>query len=312
MMVWLWKQLSDTGPEVEISGRALRRFPEAEVDRLLRSRVLIERRKADTWPVCRHCDCGYDARPVRSIDDTIRACCPHDVAEDEFLEPEDLLRFGIDADRVACELAASGGLSGGRGRVADGIWVLGATASGRRIVLCADQHLLDAPGAIMAIRAAAGTTSITVIATEIGMNLGLRLHEAGIEARVLADCVVVDGAGTERLRVDRLVPVVAAPRLVLSRGLRSAVLDDRPLDLAPQMFALFRLLAEHSHQRDPVLRKETIEAETSRPANQIMRDLRRALVRCSLTEEAADALVQTVHGRGYRLGLTPGEVQVQD
>lgn len=312
MLVWLWTQLSDCGPEVEISGRDLSRFSELEVERLLRSRVLTERRKADTWPVCRHCDCGFDARPVRSIDDTLCACCPHDVAEDEFLEPEDLLRFGIDADRVACELAASGGLSGGRGRVADGIWVLGATASGRRIVLCAAPHLLKAPGAILAIKAAAGTTAVTVIATEIDTSMGLRLHESGIEARVLADCAITDGAGKERLTVAQLVPVVEAPRLVLSRGGRSAVLDGQRLDLAPQMFALFKLFVEQLHQRDPVLRKEVIEAETGRPANQIVRDLRQALVRCGLREEAAEALVRTIRGYGYRLSLSAGEVLVED
>ncbi len=312
MLVWLWTQLSDCGPEVEIFGRDLRRFSEVEVERLLRSRVLVERRKVDTWPVCRHCDCGLDARPVRIINGQLRACCPHDVAEDELLESDDLLRFGIDADRLAGELAASGELSRGRGRVADGMWLLGATASGRRIVLCAGLHLLEAPGAILAIKAAAATTAVTVIASEIDTSMGLRLHESGIEARALADCVLADGAGTERLTVDRLVPVVEAPRLVLSRGRRSAVLDGRRLDLAPQMFALFKLFVEQFHQRDPVLRKQVIEAQTGRPANQIVRDLRRALVRCGLTEEAAEALVQTVRGYGYRLGLSAGEVFVED
>ena len=49
MLSLLWKRLSDVGPQV--SGRALRRFPDTEVERLLRARVLIEHRRADTWPV---------------------------------------------------------------------------------------------------------------------------------------------------------------------------------------------------------------------------------------------------------------------
>ena len=187
MLVWLLKQLSVCGPEIEISGRSLRPFPEADVEHLLRSRVLVEQAKVDVWPVCRHCDCGYDARPVRFIDGQLRACCPHDVTEDELLEPDHLRHFGIDADRLAWELAASGELSGCRGRVADGIWLLGATASGRRIVLCAGLHLLEAPGAILAMKAAAGAPAVTVIATQIDTSMGLRLHESGIEARVL-DC----------------------------------------------------------------------------------------------------------------------------
>jgi hypothetical protein len=38
--------VSEGGPQVSISGRALRRFPEREIDRLLRSRVLIGHARA--------------------------------------------------------------------------------------------------------------------------------------------------------------------------------------------------------------------------------------------------------------------------
>ena len=34
MLAWLWTRLSDGGPNVSISGRALRRVPEREVERL--------------------------------------------------------------------------------------------------------------------------------------------------------------------------------------------------------------------------------------------------------------------------------------
>ena len=82
MLVWLWKRLSDGGPKAVVSGRALARFPNAEVQRLLRARVLTELRKADSWPVCVHCDCGLDARPIRREGERILACCPRDLAEE--------------------------------------------------------------------------------------------------------------------------------------------------------------------------------------------------------------------------------------
>ena len=67
MLAWFWKRLSNGGAEARVSGRALRRFTEREVERLLRARVLVEQPKADNWSVCAHCDCGLDARPIRDI-----------------------------------------------------------------------------------------------------------------------------------------------------------------------------------------------------------------------------------------------------
>lgn len=63
MLTWLWKRLSDSGAETTVSGRALGRFPERSVERLLRARVLIETRKADTWSVCRRSDTGTRCTP---------------------------------------------------------------------------------------------------------------------------------------------------------------------------------------------------------------------------------------------------------
>jgi DNA-binding response OmpR family regulator len=90
------------------------------------------------------------------------------------------------------------------------------------------------------------------------------------------------------------------------------VLDGRRLDLAPQMFALFRMLVERSVQRDPVLKAQEIEAQFQRTPREIVRDLRRALVTCGLTEKEVETLVGTVRSRGYRLGLAPSEVVIED
>jgi DNA-binding response OmpR family regulator len=312
MLAWFWKRLSDGGPEVTVSGRALRRFPEREVDRLLRARVLTEQRKTDSWSLCSHCDCGLDARPIREVDGRLVACCPHDAAEDQVLEPDDLRRFGIEPDRLAGALAASGGLTGGVTRIGDRIWLLGRVPSGRCLVLCGDVSALDAPGAVMALRSAAGTAPIMVIATEIDAASELRLREAGVGTSTLPACIVVDESGAEHLEVDRLSPVLGTPRLILSRSRQSATFDGRRLDLTPQMFALTRLFAEQAGQRDPVLRKEIIDAQTGRPANEIVRDLRKSLVGCGLSRAAAEALIVTVRGYGYRLGIAPAEVAVED
>lgn len=313
MLAWLWTRLSDGGPQVSISGRALRRFPDGAVERLLRARVLIERPKADSWSVCAHCECGLDVRPIRQIGDELRACCPHDAAEDVVLEPDDLRRFGIDADNLISAMAASAGFPAAATVVADGVWLLGRLPTGVCVVLCRDAEVLKAPATILATRVAAGSAPVIVIATEVDPATELHLRAAGIEARPLAECVLVDDHGIENIAFDRLSPIaVTAPRLVLSRSRQSVVFDGRRLDLTPQMFALIRLFAEQAGQRDPVLRKEMIDARTGRPANEIVRDLRKALVGCGLSRSAADALIVTVRGYGYRLGMAPEEVAIED
>ena len=35
ILIWLWKRLNKTGARPEVSGRLLRRFPKAEINKLL-------------------------------------------------------------------------------------------------------------------------------------------------------------------------------------------------------------------------------------------------------------------------------------
>lgn len=312
MLAWLWTRLSDGGPQVSISGRALRRFPEREVERLLRKRVLIEHPKADSWSVCAHCDCGLDVRPIRQIGDELRACCPHDPAEDVVLENGDLTRFGVDSNRLAGQIGASGGLAGAVTTVVDGVWLIGSGPAGRALMLCDVADRLEAPGTILALKSAAAPRPVTVIANEPEPALVLRLREAGIQVRALADMVKADPEGVDRLILDDGGKPTGGVRLVLHRQGQFAVLDGRRLDLAPQMFALFRMLVERSVQRDTVLKAQEIEAQFQRTPREIVRDLRRALVACGLTEKAVETLVENVRSHGYRLGLAPSEVAIEN
>lgn len=308
MLGWLWTRLSEGGARVSISGRALGRFPASEVERLLRAQVLIEERKVDTWSVCAECDCGLDARPLEQLDDAFRACCPHDPAEDVILQKDDLSRFSVDADRLVARIAGSGNLGGAVACIADGVWLLGETPSGHAVVLSFDAEDLVAPGAVMAIRAAVGPKPILAIVHDLSAAIAVRLREVGIEPQKIAAVFKAGTVGTERLVLD---PPSSVPRLVVKLSAQSVTLDGRRLDLPTQMFALFRLLIEQSAKRDPVLKNQEIETQTGRPPNQIIRDLRKALVSCGLTSDQAKALVATVHARGYRLGLDPAEVVIE-
>lgn len=312
MLAWLWTRLSEGGAQISISGRALGRFPASDVERLLRAQVLIEERKADTWSVCAECDCGLDARPVEQIDDAFRACCPHDPSADVTLQRDDLRRFSVDVDRLVARIAASGDLGGAVARIADGIWLLGDTTSGHAVVMSFDADNLVAPGAVMAIRAAVGPKPIMAIVHDLSAaGIAIRLRESGIEPRRIADVLRTAPDGGDRLVIDSSPLQATAPRLVLNLSAQSAMLDGSRLNLPMQMFALFRLMAEQAIKRDPVLKKQEIETQTGRPANEIARDLRNALVSSGLSEAQTKSLVATVRARGYRLGLAPAEVVIE-
>lgn len=311
MLAWLWTRLSNGGPAVTISGRALRHFPEREVERLLRTQALIEGPKADTWSVCAHCECGLDARPIREVGDELRACCPYDAAEDVVLEKDDLRRFSIEAERLADAIAASGGLTGGVAQIANGVWLIGTASMGCAVVLCCDPEILVAPGVILAIKAAAGGVPVTVIAATFDAAIALRLHEAGLQAQQLGDAIGVSSKGRTQLVLHRILQSAGGIRLALNRNTRSAVLDGRYLDLPTQMFVLFMMLAEQLTERDPVLHSQRIEMRLTREPREVVRDLRRALVTCGLSVKAAEGLIQTVRGRGYRLGLEAAEVAIE-
>ncbi|MFT3687747.1 hypothetical protein [Paenirhodobacter sp.] len=181
MLARLWKRLSDGGSQVTISGRALRRFPEREVDGLLRARVLIEQWKADSWSVCPHCTCGLDARPIRQVGGELHACCPHDAAEDLVLDEQDISRFSVNPERLAAQIGASGDIAGATVRITEGIWLLGNTSSGHAVALCRDPDDLCAPGTILVIKATARPYPLVLIARAFSTAVSMRLREAGIE-----------------------------------------------------------------------------------------------------------------------------------
>lgn len=245
MIWWLWKRLSSSCSDF-ISGSALSRFSETEIDSMLRKRILTELPKTGTWPVCDHCECGLDARPVREIADGYLACCPLDRSEDVVLNESDLCEFAVDKDRLCAAIATGGGMSGGATRVMDGTWKIGASPSGRSIVLCRNISILDAPGAILTLKNVAGPSPITLIVDEFDAALSLRLSEANIDLRRLEDCLSGSDPAEQHLVLERLAPGSRSPRLLLSSASQSAVFDGRQVSLTVQTFNLLLMLAERA------------------------------------------------------------------
>lgn len=312
MLAWLWTRLSEGGPETTISGRALKRFPEREVERLLRARILVEQRKADSWSVCANCDCGLDARPIRRINGQLRVCCPHDSAEDVVLDESDILRFTLDPDKLAEIISAAGSLSGNTSRVADGLWYLGEAPAGIVVSLCSDLGVLGSAGTLLTLKAASGQLPVRVIICDPDQALILRLCAAGIEPSPISEMLRPGPDGRERLVIEPTPTAKAAIRLVIRRNIQPVILDGRALSIPTQPFVLLHMLAEHVSLRDPVLLNQTIERNLGRAPREIIRDLRLALVANGLTKAQAEALVKLARNRGYTLGLNADEVALED
>jgi hypothetical protein len=325
MLAWLWTRLSEGGAQVSISGRALRRFPERELDRLLRARVLIEQRKVDSWSLCAQCDCGLDARPIRQNGGELRACCPYDVAEDVVLDENDIRRFGIDAERLAARIAASGGLEGGVAPIAEEIWSIGTAPPGVAIVLCSDPHQLARPGTVLAIKAAVGVGHAVLIAPELGMSTTLRLKEAGLSTANLAQVLIPDAAGTDRLEPGRLAELAraagavaggeAAPpaRLRISRARRTVQLDGHDIVLSLTGFDAFVGAAEKRVAGEVMLTYQELHSLTNRASHRdVINELRDQLESHGLTREQTFGLVKTIHGRGMTIGLARSDIDIRD
>lgn len=312
MLAWLWTRLSEDGPETTISGRALKRFAEREVERLLRARVLVEHRKADNWSVCAHCDCGLDARPIRLVGGQLRACCPYDPAEDVLLDESDILRFTLDPDKLAEIISAAGSLSGKTSRLVDGLWFLGEAPAGIAVSLCSDHGVLGSPGTLLALKAASGQIPVRVIICDPDQALILRLCTAGIELSPISEMLIPGPDGRERLVIEPAPTAKTAIRLVVRRSIQAAILDGRALSIPTQPFVLLHMLAEQVSLHDPVVLNQTIERELGRAPREIIRDLRLALVANGLTKAQAEALIKLARNRGYTLGLYADEVALEN
>ena len=310
ILIWLWKRLNKTGARPEVSGRLLRRFPEAEVNKLLRGRTLIEDRKIDSWGTCAHCDCGYDARVIQEIDGKLVACCPLDPNQDVILEPNDLMRYLIDGEQLIAAIAAAGNLTERPAAISAGLWSMGKDSAGRSIFLCRSPQDVFVPGISMLLKSLAGGAPPIVVFDNIEQASGIRLREMEIDVHQVDEILRADGKGGEAISFDTLQPSGNRVRLIVNRSRQSVTLGGRVLDLPSQMLALVRLFAEQAVGPDPRLKKQEIVINTGREAKEIMRDLRNALIGCGLTRAQVDDLFVLVRGIGYRLALNREQIEI--
>ena len=304
-------RLSEAGDGAVLRGRAAKGWFGPAFDRLLRRGVLVEEGPADAWPVCRGCDCGLDARPVRFGPDGPRAVCPVDAGSDEPLDEADLRRFRLDVARLADLLARSAGLGERAEPVLPGVRRLGATSTGRVVFHAATSSALEAPGAPLALRTAAGGAPATLLAPEAAVELRLAFAAASIDLVATASVLRPDGDGPGRLDLAALEPAASAPRLAFRRRAGEVRLDGLAVTLSHQLAPVFGRMVDAARSRDPVASATLIEGASGREAKDLVREIRDAFRAAGVPDAEVKALIPNARGRGWRIGLPASEIAVE-
>jgi hypothetical protein len=292
-------------------GRAARPHFGPRFDRLLAEGVLVERPPAEVWSTCLGCECGFDVRPVQRIGGRIIAACPFDVAADTELEEDDLRDFRIDPERLIALIAKASGIDEAVEVLARDLWRVGRLASGRSIVVAITARVLDQPGIVLLLKAAAGGAPLTALAPEPGPAIRLRFVEAGIDFVELRSALKPGEREIDTLDPAALEPVAARPRLAIQLGAQEVLVDGVSQRVPAQPFKLLALLAQEVRAGAGPVRNRVIEDATGRDARDLVRELRDAL---SVGRPNASELRDWIEARrslgAFELVLEPEQIEI--
>ena len=307
----LLTRLSEAGNDAILPGDLAAPFFGPIFDRLIAKRVLVEQAPLSDWDVCDACECGLPCRPIREAGDAFRVECPLDCRQDVDLTDDDLRVFRIGAEALASVIGAAAGF-GAEPKPATGrVWRVGETPSGRVVFLALEPAGLGGDGIIATLRQSAQDADITILAPELPPEAARRLDEAGFH---LIETLAVLTPASNRLGVvidaAALDPVPLAPMLRVRKQTAEVQWDGRSVILSRQIFPVFERLLEKALSRNQVASGSHVEGTTEREARDLIRELRDAFKAAGITDAEAKALIVTVRGRGYRLGVNATEIVV--
>jgi len=312
-------RLSEAGEPATLWGRQAKPHFGSEFERLLARRILVEQAPATEWPVCAFCECGLDARPVQAAGDCHIAPCPYDHRCDAALDDDDLRSFRIDGEVLIKEIAAASGIPDEPELVLPGIWHLGPLDSKRTIFGALSIAAATQPGLIVAMKTSARGQPMTLVAPPLPTPERQQFKQAGIHLVAVGDAIGHNGAAWA-LDPARLAPqIVGEPRLVIARSAKSVSLDGIDYALSDQTFKLLCLLAARARGDQPFATTRDIEQEiwgssvhrVSRPARDVVRELREALAAGASDPDAVRRLIENKHNRGWRLTLAAGMIELR-
>lgn len=307
----LLTRLSEAGGDAILPGELAAPFFGPVFDRLLAKRVLVEQAPLADWDVCDGCECGLSARPIRKAGDGFRAECPLDWRQDVALSENDLRVFRIGAAELASALAMAAGFSAPERPVADNVWRIGDTPSGRAVFLTLEVAPLAADGIAATLRLAAQVSDITILAPGLPTGTDRRLRDAGFHVvETLAVLLPASNALGAVIDVSALMPVPLAPALRVRTAVAEVQWGTRSVILSHQLFPVFQRLLEKALSRDQVASASHVEGTTGREAKDLIRELRDTLRSAGFSDAESKAMIVTVRGRGYRLGVAASEIVV--
>lgn len=313
-------RLSEAGEPATLWGRQAKPHFGSEFERLLARRILVEQAPATEWPVCAFCECGLDARPVQAAGDRHIAPCPYDHRCDAALDDDDLRSFRIDGEVLIKEIAAASGIPDEPELVLPGIWHLGRPGSKRAVFGALSIAAATQPGLIVAMKTSARGQPMTLVAPPLPTPERQQFKQAGIHLVAVGDAIGHNGAAWA-LDPSRLATeIVIGPRLVIARSAKSVSLDGIDYALSDQTFKLLCLLAARARGDRPFATTRDIEQEiwgaslhrVSRPARDVVRELREALAAGASDPDAVRRLIENKHNRGWRLTLAADSIDLRD
>ena len=308
----LLTRLSEAGDDAILPGELAAPFFGPVFDRLLAKRIIVEQPPLADWDVCDACECGLPCRPIRKVGDAFRAECPLDRRQDIVLTEDDLRVFRIGAAALASAISAAAGFGAVPKFVTGAVWRLGDTSSGRAVFLALEPAAIAGVGIAATLRQAAQGSDITILAPELPADAARRLDDAGfylIETLTVLT-PVANGLGVV-IDVATLDPIPLAPALHVRTATAEVHWSGRSVILSHQIFPVFQRLLEKALSRDQVVSGSHIEGTTSREAKDLIRELRNAFKAAGFTDAESKALIATVRGRGYRLGVHASGIVVE-
>lgn len=306
-------RLSEGGPPAILTGSEAKRHFGGGFDALLAERLIVEQAPATDWPTCRSCECGMDARPIQNYSGRLVAACPLDASMDQDLDDDDLRSFAIDVLAVVTRIARDTGLSSPE-MVADGVWFLGVAPTGRAIFLAPSLAACRQPGLVPVLQARAREAPVTIV-TAMLPPAERRLADAGFHSAPIQDVLRDHTDGFFGLALERLVPVSnVAPRLVLNKSARDAIVEGKAASLSPRSFKVLWLLAEAATTDGRVVTRFEIEERvwgstvvSKQAAADAVRGLRAELGRGGRSQ-TGPTLILTRQTAGYQLDLRADQV----
>ena len=307
----LLTRLSEAGADAILTGEIAKPFQGPAFERLLARRIIVEDAPLTDWDVCERCDCGLVSRRIRAVGDGYRAECPLDWRQDVNLNEEDLRAYRIGALALASAISVAVGFRESPPQLVDRIWQLGALPSGRIVFLSLDPFAITGGTIAATLRQAAQGLDVTILAPALPSAAPTRLRDAGFHlVETLSVMVPASGGFGFVIDPESLSPVPAAATLRVRVGAAEVQWAGHSVILSHQLFPVFQRLVDKALTRDQVASASQVEGTTGREAKDLIRELRDAFKSVGFTKAETEALIATVRGRGYRLGVLAAGIVV--